>query len=496
MTSEGPGERTTQDVSESLRRHFGRSADGSVILAAEADHLKNRCQRAAQYVRMSTDHQRYSLGNQRAFIARFAVEHGLEVVRTYEDEGRSGVTVDGRPGLQALLSDVLSGRAPFSSILVLDVSRWGRFQDPDEAAHYEYLCREAGMSVIYCAEPFANDSFGSVIKQLKRVMAGEYSRDLSVKVRAGRRAKAARGRALGGSPIYGFRRQIINPDGTPGAVLEDGQRKSRLDQEVRYVWGPPDERDVIRRIFDLFVNEARSQAWIARHLNSLGIPWRNGTPWNGDRVQKMLRRELVVGFQAYGKSQVELGRRTVCADPSQWTYVRVLEPIVEIDVFVAAQERMGALTRGRGKTEAELVRDLQRLLRRGKPTLKAIEGTEAMASPTVYRARFGSIRAAYERVGFQYSGFRRGLAADGSPMARAQCLDALKALYARHGRISLRLINSAGTGVPSSSRIRHLFGSLPQAYDAAGLPWGRRKTFQRQTKPKPPRECVVSDAHE
>jgi DNA invertase Pin-like site-specific DNA recombinase len=40
--------------------------------------------RAAEYVRMSTDHQTYSTANQRAAIAVYAARHGLEVVRTYE----------------------------------------------------------------------------------------------------------------------------------------------------------------------------------------------------------------------------------------------------------------------------------------------------------------------------------------------------------------------------------------------------------------------------
>jgi hypothetical protein len=32
-------------------------------------------------------------------------------------------------------------------------SRWGRFQDADESAHYEFLCKSAGIPVHYCAEP-------------------------------------------------------------------------------------------------------------------------------------------------------------------------------------------------------------------------------------------------------------------------------------------------------------------------------------------------------
>jgi len=56
-----------------------------------------------------------------------------------------------------LIDDVRSGVADFSAILVYDVSRWGRFQDADESAYYEFICKEAGITVHYCAEQFEND---------------------------------------------------------------------------------------------------------------------------------------------------------------------------------------------------------------------------------------------------------------------------------------------------------------------------------------------------
>jgi DNA invertase Pin-like site-specific DNA recombinase len=96
--------------------------------------------RAAQYVRMSTTHQRYSIENQMAVIAAYAQAHNLSIVRTYADRGESGLKLRNRDGLIQLLSDVDSGTAEFSHILVLDVSRWGRFQDIDESAHYEFIC--------------------------------------------------------------------------------------------------------------------------------------------------------------------------------------------------------------------------------------------------------------------------------------------------------------------------------------------------------------------
>jgi len=169
--------------------------------------------RAAQYVRMSTDYQQYSTQNQIAAIAEYAARKNLTIVRTYADEGRSGLQLDKRLALKELISDVLLGNAGFDTVLVYDVSRWGRFQDSDESAHYEFLCKEAGVKVEYCAEDFANDGslISNVMKNLKRAMAGEYSRELSNKVFAGQCRLVKLGFRQGGSPPYGFRRQLLEP---------------------------------------------------------------------------------------------------------------------------------------------------------------------------------------------------------------------------------------------------------------------------------------------
>src|SRR6202045_481593 len=143
--------------------------------------------RAAQYVRMSTDYQRYSIENQAAVIAAYAQLHQFSIVRTYRDEGQSGLKIKNRAGLIQLLDDVRSGHADFDHILVYDVSRWGRFQDTDESAHYEFICKQAGIKVAYCAEQFDNDGsmISSIVKNIKRGMAAESSPELSAKVLAG-----------------------------------------------------------------------------------------------------------------------------------------------------------------------------------------------------------------------------------------------------------------------------------------------------------------------
>lgn len=103
---------------------------------------------AAAYVRMSTDHQQYSTCNQLEAIQEYARRRGLEIIKVYSDDGKSGLSIQGRDSLAQMIKDMQSGSAGFSCVLVYDVSRWGRFQGADESAYYEYLWRQAGVHKI------------------------------------------------------------------------------------------------------------------------------------------------------------------------------------------------------------------------------------------------------------------------------------------------------------------------------------------------------------
>lgn len=118
------------------------------------------------YVRVSTEHQQYSIVNQADAIERYAAEHKLTIVKRFEDSGKSGLTLAGRPALRQLLLEVISMKADFDHVLVYAVSRWGRFQDADESAYYEYSCKKANISLHYCVEQFLND--GSAYSTLIR----------------------------------------------------------------------------------------------------------------------------------------------------------------------------------------------------------------------------------------------------------------------------------------------------------------------------------------
>ena len=264
--------------------------------------------RAAQYLRMSTEHQRYSLLNQRDAIGEYALARGYDIVATYADAGISGLSLKGRKGLQQLLSDALSPDRAFTTILVLDVSRWGRFQDTDQAAHYEFICREAGVSVIYCTEQFENDNSlaTSILKHLKRVMAAEYSRELSVKTARAKRQQASLGYNQGGKPIYGFRRELRDQEGLARFVLRRGEQKALATDRVVTVPGPPEELEIIRRIFRMYVRRKMTLEAIADTLNKEGTPATGRNGWQARIVRAVLTSELCVGRYTYNRTTKRL----------------------------------------------------------------------------------------------------------------------------------------------------------------------------------------------
>jgi DNA invertase Pin-like site-specific DNA recombinase len=62
---------------------------------------------------MSTEHQQYSTENQSDVNRRYAEAHGLKIIRTYADSGRSGLSLRTRNALQQLIREVQSKKPDF-----------------------------------------------------------------------------------------------------------------------------------------------------------------------------------------------------------------------------------------------------------------------------------------------------------------------------------------------------------------------------------------------
>jgi DNA invertase Pin-like site-specific DNA recombinase len=357
---------------------------------------------AAQYLRMSTEHQQYSLDNQADAIARYAAEKGFSVAKTYSDAARSGLLLKNRDGLKQLLKDVMDGQQEFRTILVYDVSRWGRFQDTDEAAHYEYMCKSAGVPIHYCAEMFANDNSvsGLILKALKRTMAGEYSRELSVKVKTGLARLARLGYKLGGSAPYGLRRQLLDKQGKPKQVLEYGERKSLVEEHVIFVPGPEEEVAVIRRIFHEYVYERHSPKTIAASLNREGIPFLQGRRWRGGTITNMLQKPHYMGMQVWGRTTEFLSSPAKRLPLEHWEIcANAFEPIISPELFLRAQHIFANCT-FRLRDDQLLQRLKQTLEVYGHLNAEIIDKSPLCPGTTAYFMRFGSLLNAYARIGY------------------------------------------------------------------------------------------------
>jgi len=357
---------------------------------------------AAQYVRMSTEHQQYSLDNQRLTIQDYAEASGFSVVQTYTDGAKSGVVLRHRNGLSQLLQDVMSGHASYKAILVYDVSRWGRFQDADESAHYEFLCKAAGIPVHYCAETFVNDGQlpNVLMKALKRIMAGAYSRELGVKVFAGLKRLASIGFKQGGSPGYGLRRMLVSAGREPKQQLEQGDRKSITTDRVVLVPGPADEVECIRKIYRMFIEDKRTVHGIACELNKKGVNYLGESKWNYSAVHHVLSHPKYMGCNVFGRTSQKLGTQSVRTPKSEWVITPgAFAPVVSEATFQEAQRIM--LNRTINKSDEQLLDALRLLLlREGRLSLQVIKRSPETPSPSAYRGRFGCLRRAYELIGY------------------------------------------------------------------------------------------------
>ena len=354
------------------------------------------------YVRMSTDHQKYSTENQADVIRDYAARFNIEIVQTYADAGKSGLSLDGRDALTQLIDDVQAGSTTYTMILVLDVTRWGRFQDADESAYYEYICRRAGIDVQYVAEQFVNDgSLGStIIKSMKRSMAGEYSRELSGKVFAGQCRLIELGYRQGGPAGFGLRRVLIDEHGNRKGELKRGEHKSLQTDRVVLVPGPEAEVARVRWMYRAFTKKRLTEGQIATLLNRRGIPTDLGRAWTRAVVHEVLTNEKYIGNNIFNRISYKLKKRRVVNAEDMWVRANgVFDPVVDTDSFQAAQRIIRE--RSQRLSDEEMLEKLRTLKeRQGWLSGIVINEAEDMPSSTAYSYRFGSLVRAYELIGY------------------------------------------------------------------------------------------------
>jgi DNA invertase Pin-like site-specific DNA recombinase len=426
----------------------------------------------AIYLRVSTESQNYSTQHQRAAIAQYARDNAMEIVREYVDDGKSGLDIKRRAGLSRLISDVQAGDANFKAIIVYDVSRWGRFQDVDEAAYHEHTCRRAGISVVYCAEAFQNDGspLASLLKSIKRTMAAEYSRELSAKVFGAQCRFIGMGYKQGGHAGYGLRRISLAADGTPRRALQYGEAKGTLTDRVVFALGPAHEIATVRRIYQLYIEQRTSEPAIVRLLNSEGVESEFGRPWTHCMVKSILTNVKYIGTLAYNRKSGKLSKTREQNHTADWVINESAIPqLLSRSLFNKAQlERARRTRRYKPEELLDLLRGCYR--RHGKVTAPIIAADPLLPDPQLFVRTFGSLINAYDTAGLPRTKLNSFVEAKRALRKQRQALLTEICALAREAGASVEISTTTRSTLILNDTITVRIDVVPFCQPARGLP--------------------------
>jgi DNA invertase Pin-like site-specific DNA recombinase len=328
----------------------------------------------------------------------------MEIIAEFIDRGKTGLITEGRDAFKQMLRDVQDGKYDFDYVLVLDVTRWGRYQNTNISAYYDGLCAMNGKQVIYTSVGFNSetDLLHSLRINIDRYQAANYSRELSTKVFKGCAKIASQGFRAGGMPPYAFHRLLLDEQRHPVQILDPGQRKSIQNQRVTLIPGQPEQIAIVKRIFRAFVQHKKSPKQIAGMLNGEGIPSPGSSAWTLQAVRSILTNELYIGTMVYNKTTQRLKSPSRVNPPGEWIRAEGAFPaIIERKVFETAQ---GIIVKAE---EARTLRYsnkdmLNRLLalfdRYGTVRNPLIAHEEGMVSSATYAHHFGTLTAAYQSL--------------------------------------------------------------------------------------------------
>jgi len=339
---------------------------------------------AVGYLRRSTDLQERSIPDQRAYIEKWAAEHGYRIMRWYIDDAISGTSTKGRNAFEQMIAAAENGR-DFDAILCYDISRFSR-GGTNETGYYLHRLKLAGVEVVFTADGIPEGDEGELIQGVKSWQARQYSVKLARDTIRGQISNIReRKSAPGGVAPYGYDKQHLSsdgkllrtlrwmPDGSKQEfdsngkllrVIEPGVNSKKAKSDIiRYVLSTPDRVAVMRRLYEMCVQGYGFHS-IAQALNNEGIPSPAGQKWNTARVAKLIRNPVYRGAIAWnrhtmgslfgldgdGKLRPKKQKGWRKNDVSDWIISEdVHEPIVSRETWDAAQRAVAKRRADAGK---------------------------------------------------------------------------------------------------------------------------------------------------
>lgn len=245
----------------------------------------DRCgKRCVLYSRVSTEMQvdGFSLAGQKTCLTNFAKREEMKIVSEYEDAGKSGKSIEGRPAFKRMIEDIQNG-LKIDYIIVYKLSRFGR--NAADVLNSLELIQDYGVNLICTDEGIdSSQASGRLLISVLSAVAQIERENILEQTMNGRREKARQGLWNGGFAPYGY-------------TLVDGK--------VTIV---PEQAEIVKTIFEKYVNEGMGASVISKYLNEQGLFKKSDEGlnhrWSRSAVAYIIANPIYAGKLAYGRRQM------------------------------------------------------------------------------------------------------------------------------------------------------------------------------------------------
>lgn len=281
-----------------------------------------------------------TLSRHRSTLLKVAKEQNLNIIEIKE-ELVSGESISYRPKMLELLDEVKSGL--YDAVLVMDIDRLGRGNMQDQGLILETF-KKSQTKIITPRKTYdLNNEWDEEYSEFEAFMARKELKLITRRMQRGRIKSVEEGKFIASKPPYGYK-----------FVFDELGKKSMVIDE--------DKANIVKMIFNLYVNKHYGGNKIASHLNSLGLKTTTGRSWYDKGVRDILKNKTYAGYVIWNK--VERGKSSSRTRPTDEIIESkgIHEAIIDESTWNTAQQLLKGNAIARNKSNTVLSNPLAGLI--------------------------------------------------------------------------------------------------------------------------------------
>lgn len=225
-----------------------------------------------------------TLARHKKMLENLAAKHGISMNQiTVYHELVSGDSIDERPEMQRLLSDVYARE--YKGVLVVEVERLARGNTKDQgevADAFQY----SNTHIITPSKVYdPNNEFDQEYFEFGLFMSRREYKTIKRRLESGKKQSVEEGNYILPQRIFGYN-------------IERRSKKERV------LVPNPDEVPIVHQIFDWFTEDGKTTTWIAKQLTIMGVQTIQHKPeWNRGTIRDMLANPHYIGKVTWNRQR-------------------------------------------------------------------------------------------------------------------------------------------------------------------------------------------------